>query len=351
MRSDIVLENSSTVGSETVLRCSGASQIDNSSLQIENGRERRVAEWSEPRFLPGHYNPSTRVWRAVSSAVPMFLWIELLRDAADERSIPLFVFAISAATLLAGCSIWTRGAAQAPSREDLDAHARLLAETLPDSARGFAATIHLTVGGYEYGQDTGLIALVDGWLIFEGRQSDFSLAPHDCDGYWQRETDGNFSRDAEFSIVGIYPNVRVRVSPVDWQGSAKRLIVTWMSGQVSGPAISVLPPLEPIPIRVERKPPAVARFLIFGSLLGMLGSGLVWLVGAPVDVQREVLRFLFIAMLGVGGALGIMPLLTRATGQRSSQRQVLDRLARARDRVLAEQAPPSSPDLIPDRTP
>ncbi len=161
-----------------------------------------------------------------------------------------------------------------------------------------AVQITFSVNGCEYGMDIGQLSVEDGWLLFEGERTTFSLSQRDVRAEW--DVNG-FTR---LRLLRRGARVRLKLEPVDQKRSAKAHLYTrvldWLTTDPPVPGISLLPPLSPDPDRDNGR--AFAKWLIVPAMIpfvldiaGELGPAASGWAGIPIMLLWLVVFPLFLA--------------------------------------------------------
>lgn len=183
------------------------------------------------------------------------------------------------------------------TKNRLDGVADLVPLPSPDAFYGVEITLRhgetITGGERITGGDLGVVAFSEGWLVYEGLGTAFSLAPADVRKSWPGSTDWT---------LDLSEGQRLTLQSYDL-GWAKA-IRAWIDAP-SPAGLSRLPPLEPSPIRRLRP----AGYLhLAGSVAG--GSAVAaWIAYASV---RDTLLLGILALV-----LWLFGLLAAAWGRRA----------------------------------
>ena len=244
---------------------------------MENGQkpaQRRVATWSSS--APG----GARESRIVASRA----------TTIAAYSAPVLVFAASFAGLFtsdwtfflasyasfgvsaAACQVVSRLKAARARKE-----AAALLEQVPEGIPSMAVRMSLHIDGHRYGEDVGALALVDGWLIFEGSDTCFSLAPYDLVEHTGLERKQNLGR-IQMTLFRIWPKVQVRFTALRTQDDPGRLLSSYHAPEIPSETTSVLPPLEPQPH------PRWPRFLYDPGWEGVSKVSNLWLLAVVLGI-------------------------------------------------------------------
>jgi hypothetical protein len=121
-----------------------------------------------------------------------------------------------------------------------------LLEQVPAGIPAMGVRLSLLMDGHRYGEEVGMLALVDGWLIFEGSNTCFSLAPYDIEQALRLEPERGIHR-IQMVLAGIKPRVCVKVAALRYEDDPDLFLRDWKLTLTLRDTVSVLPPLEPQP--------------------------------------------------------------------------------------------------------
>jgi hypothetical protein len=122
--------------------------------------------------------------------------------------------------------------------------ARSIREQVPDGVPAMEVRLTLLIDGHVYGGDVGVLARIDGWIVFEGSNTCFFLAPADLDDYQQLKPVKDLDR-IEMTLDAMSAKVRVRFTALSSADNLDSLFSNYLSHPIADDAVSVLPPLEP----------------------------------------------------------------------------------------------------------
>lgn len=312
-----------------------------------NQTERRLAEWSPPRFAPVPFFLRESWWSRHSGwmlGVTFLLFGSLILFWGEPWRAALVLLCV--AVYAGGQVLGAKYGANSPEGSWLVPAAQSLIDSLPSATEGMIARIGLHVDGHVYGKDVGEITLTDGWLVFEGCRTDFALAPHDCVKY-RALPPVEYKSRAEICIAGLDAEVRILISATESKDSVAGMLHEWTLREVTGPSISVLPPLKVAAEPTHDPGLRVARFS--GAIASLAGCAIAlvafqsWLRGPPnADA-------LYIVVFGLTGNLpGLLTQGLRNRRIRIGRAAALKRLATCRQRILDAQPPKTLPNPMLD---
>ena len=307
--------------------------------------ERRLASWSAPRFQPAPFSPWEGGWRKLSRWALLGVFLVWLTSIFFRGEPGLTFLALLCGVICAaGTAFEAKYGTKQQDNPRLVQEAQSFADSLPDSARGMAVKVYFSVEGNLYGEDVGVLTLTEGWLVFEGCRTDFSLAPHDSKGARVLAPVEYLSR-AEVPVAGLETDIRILISATDTKDSLAGLLYDWTAAEVALPAISVLPPLEVAPrttddrrLRIVRLSNAISGIAVCALMLVATDRWLRQFPPSHVSAFPGVFGGL------IGGPLAVLIQSLKKLPKRIGRRAALRRLAACRQQVLDAQPPRTLPD-------
>jgi hypothetical protein len=156
--------------------------------------------------------------------------------------------------------------------------ARVPSRDLPSATEQFAAVLHLH-REVEYGTDEGLVSFIDGWLLFSGRYSNFSLRVGDVRPHFDEG-------QTAFHFDGPFGEHRAILHPMD--EGFMRAWRAWASTKAMPAGTTILPPVAVL--RGYRKDANMVYVGLFVFAFGISTFRIVPLFGiVPIGMALIIL--------------------------------------------------------------